>query len=131
MLLLVILTIAGLRSLSSPGPVSFKSLEEFREFAQQWRLCCMLGAAETMCGRDNLFVAPQAVSSASLPPHKGQCGLTEAWQGVIWIADITGPMALQPTSLGGHWRLWGNLVAAGDPALMDRIEELFRRQKRG
>lgn len=127
MLLLAVLGVAGLRTLAGPGPVAFKSLDDFCDFAQHWRFCCMFGNGETLCGSDNLFVALRRIPSESLPPTKGNCGLTEAWRGVIWIADITGPLAVQPTSLGGHWRLWGSLVAAGDPELMDRIEELFHR----
>ncbi len=127
MLLVVVVTIMGLRTLSGPGPVVFHNLDEFREFAQRWQFTCMKGRGETLCGADNFFVGVEEVSPGSLPTKKGDCGLTETWRGIIWIVDVTGPIAVQASSLGGHWRLWGNLVAAGDPDLMDHIEELFHR----
>jgi hypothetical protein len=34
-------------------------------------------------------------------------------------------MSYPVQGFGSHWRVWGNVVVAGDEQLMDRIEELY------
>src|SRR5438105_1821151 len=89
MLFVLIVAIAGLRALAGPGPVVFNTLGDFREFAERWGLYCELGEAESSCGPDNFFITDHRVAARSLPWTKGNCGVDEAWQGIIWITQIT------------------------------------------
>jgi hypothetical protein len=30
-----------------------------------------------------------------------------------------------PQHIGGHWRVWGNVLVAGDQDLMDQVQDAF------
>jgi hypothetical protein len=56
------------------------------------------------------------------------CGLTPAWRGILWVCQIESRaerLGLQVEAIGGKWRVWGNVLVAGDEDLMDRIEEFY------
>jgi hypothetical protein len=79
----------------------------------------------------SFFVAKHPLTGEQLDdiPTKRQCGLTPAWRGIVWVANLGDPAGcrcLSPDSIGGKWRIWGNVVVAGDESMMDTIEELYR-----
>jgi hypothetical protein len=54
------------------------------------------------------------------------CGLTPDWNGVAWVGVVHNDLSsLALNTLQGHYRIWGNVAIAGDPELLDRLEELF------
>jgi hypothetical protein len=66
------------------------------------------------------------VALGHLPLTKTDCGLTPAWQGIIWVVTLTHRAGhVVPRFIGGKWRQWGNLIVAGDEHLMDRLERLY------
>jgi hypothetical protein len=77
----------------------------------------------------NYFLADHPLTLDDLEPlgTRRDCGLTPVWRGILWVSQIrTESMTIHPEQLGGKWRVWGNVVGAGDEDLMDRIEELYR-----
>src|SRR5262249_19548004 len=112
------------------APVQFASAEEAQEFFQTHGLYCHNGTsgATSTCG--NFFVADHPISFADTVEvsHQRQCGKRPEWKGVLWIAQThrTGSYGLLHDSVLGQNRVWGNVIVAGDPDLMDQVEGLFR-----
>jgi hypothetical protein len=50
------------------------------------------------------------------------------WQGKVWVTKIGSRFELQSTPERGASRVWGNVLAFGDPAFLDEIERNLRRQ---
>lgn len=44
------------------------------------------------------------------------------WQGKVWVTKIGSRFQLRSTPDGGAARVWGNVLAVGDPAFLDEIE---------
>jgi predicted outer membrane repeat protein len=110
-----------------PAAVSFETARELRVFALARGLqTCNDG------GNDGtiFFISDRRLSADDLlqVATRRDCGLTPSWRGIVWATQISTPtLFIDPTQgLGGHWRVWGNVMVAGDVQLMDRIEELYR-----
>lgn len=60
--------------------------------------------------------------------YKFKCGQTPDWKDICWAALIVEEdnHFVPGLSFDGHYRLWGNIVVAGDPDLLDRIEHICR-----
>jgi hypothetical protein len=128
-LLLVTLAAAFLLlPLASPAPVRFSSLKEFREFAKKMGLFFHSGSVQPLIQADNCYFADHAVSFEEVSVlSKQECGMTAAWRGIVWVVRYSNAFSqFEFSSIGGHHRLWGNIAAAGDAQLLDRIEEIFR-----
>jgi hypothetical protein len=117
---------------TAPKPVHFKSVFDFKEFADTGGLHYHSGAStgQLVFPADNFYVADRVISKDDLEGvcTRRDCGLTPAWRGILWVCqiDATHVGTTHPESLGGKWRIWGNVVAAGDEELMDRIEAMYR-----
>jgi hypothetical protein len=115
-----------------PQRVHFKDARAFREFAAANGLHLHSGTASgDVFAWNNLYVADHPIAIHDLEDvcTRRDCGLTPAWRGILWIAQINDPalrMHEYPESLGGKWRVWGNIMVAGDEDLMDRIEAMYR-----
>jgi hypothetical protein len=112
-----------------PAAVSFKTARELRVFASLHGLqTCNDGATDGTI----FFIADHLLSADDLAQvaSRRACGLTPGWRGIVWAAQARKPAwTIQPEhSLGGHWRVWGNVIVAGDAQLIVRIEELYRGQ---
>jgi hypothetical protein len=114
----------------TPEGLHFPTARALREFAVSRGLIAH-------CGRGSgefwgpFYLADHPVTLADLQPvgTRRDCGLTPAWRGILWVSDVRNEITtVFPESLGGKWRVWGNVVVAGDEDLMDRIEALSRNQ---
>lgn len=115
----------------SPRTVEFKHAQEFKDFAVARGLHFHPGTLDEgmTFAKSNFYVADHRISTQDLEGigFKRDCGLTPAWRGVVWIAQIEDtdtPISVE--TIGGRWRIWGNVVVAGDEDLMDRIEAMRR-----
>ena len=109
-------------------PIHFKNSRELSEFATSNGLVIHCGNERGVIN-DNYYIADHPLTLDELGPvsRRRDCGLTPAWRGILWVCQLHGPlMSLDPEVLGGKWRIWGNVVVAGDENLMDRIESLYR-----
>jgi hypothetical protein len=116
-----------------PKSTQFQSVREFREFAASQGLHLHGGTAagRVVFPENNCYVADHSITFDDLDgvSTRRDCGLTPAWRGILWVSlirDDSTNVDMIPEQLGGTWRIWGNLVVAGDEALMNRIEELYR-----
>jgi hypothetical protein len=112
-------------------PVYFHKLADLKHFAQQHGLQVSTNANRPLEHFSQLFISPEPMSRERLSwLLKSDCGLTPAWRNLVWAAYHTGaPEGTYPVyadSIGGHSRIWGRLVVAGDPQLLDRLEALFQ-----
>jgi hypothetical protein len=127
------LTVAAHWFCSAAGrPVAFNDVQEFKTFAVSNGLYFHAGnhngIVESPALDRNYYLADHAITLDDLIAvgHRRDCGLTSAWRGIIWVCQFRGEFGLLPDSLGGKWRVWGNVVVAGDEDLMDRIEDFWR-----
>ena len=125
-LLLSVLGCLLLTVTSKPRRVRFETLEAFRKFAVKHGLFFHSGGPDPNAYLDNFYVADHPVPLERLPITKFDCGLTPAWRGVVWVVPRTRDgVEVYPDFLGGTWRVWANLLVAGDERLMDRLERLY------
>ena len=122
---LVVLALIGTVRFLQPRPVQFDSLQVFTDFAVS------AGYTVQPSGEgypsDNCYVSDHPASlSELLSLTKRDCGMTSAWRGVIWAYGRTQECPLAPGSIGGKWRIWGNVLVAGDERLMDEVERRYR-----
>jgi hypothetical protein len=124
-ILVPVLTWALLLRNTAPRPVYFESVSEFRDFAVKNGL--LLHASGMADAGDNCYVSDHAVSLEHLLNlTKKNCGRGGEWRGVIWIHGHSRHSYVAAGSIGGHCRIWGNLLVAGDEALLERVEEIHR-----
>jgi hypothetical protein len=109
----------------APHTVYFESLGEFKEFAA--RNDFLLHPSGVGGFTDNLYVSDHPVSPDHLSAlTKTSCGLNPAWRGIVWVHGHSWHSHVVPGSLTGKWRIWGNLLVAGDEGFMERLEERRR-----
>jgi hypothetical protein len=126
-----------LLSLSNDGatPVQFNNLREFRRFVESNGLSFHNGTRDPGVFTIHGYVGDHPLTFDRLPAlaRAPQHALGAEWRGIVRVTWCLGP-AWQydlPTDWSeGTWRVWGNLIALGDQDLLDRIEELYRRQER-
>jgi hypothetical protein len=126
----VLFTFACAHSNSALAPVQFANVRDARQFMRQHGLNCHDGTCEVPTVVNSFFVAdrPLTFEDTQAVSHRGKCGMTPAWKGIVWFGQIRGAdnFGLMVDSVGGHSRVWGNVIVAGDDALMDHIESLYR-----
>jgi hypothetical protein len=112
-----------------PTAVSFATSAELRDLA------CANGLQTCNDGTNNatiFFIADHPISRNEIGAlvSRRDAGLTPRWRGIVWAAQIrTAACFMDPEQgFGGHWRVWGNVIVAGDVQLMDRIEAIYRSQ---
>lgn len=133
-------TLLGSRYLTASARtegLSFAGTEEFRRFAEKHGFHLHCGNGMGFFG-SCFYVADRPLSLKTLESvqWKHDCGRTAAWKGILWISycdpmltdrDVfSGEETLPAVAVSGHWRLWGNVLAAGDPDMLDRLESLVR-----
>jgi hypothetical protein len=124
-ILVPVLTWALLLRNTEPHPVYFESISEFRAFAAKNHL--LLQPSGMADAGDNFYVSDHAVTLEHLLSlTKKDCGLSAAWRGIIWVHGHSRLSYVAAGSIGGHCRIWGNLLVAGDQALLERVEEIHR-----
>ena len=113
-------------STSIPRVPEFATAQELKSFAISSGLICHCGNGSGSV-YNNYFLAdhPIAIDDLAGVSTRRDCGLTPAWRGVLWVCPL-GRLGPYPEFIGGKWRVWGNVLVAGDEPLMDRIEELYR-----
>jgi hypothetical protein len=121
--------VAYYRLAAPPAPVGFETARELRSFVDASGLQTRDdGAAKNRI----FFITDHAVSSDDMEAVATlrDCGLTPSWRGILWVTQIrAATTTVYPTQgFGGKWRVWGNVIVAGDEQLMDLIEELYRNQ---
>jgi hypothetical protein len=107
--------------------VGFETARELRSFVDASGLQTRNDGA----ANDRLFFITDhvvTVKDMEALATRRDCGLTPGWRGILWATQISASIStVYPTQgFGGKWRVWGNVVVAGDEQLMDRIEELYR-----
>ena len=112
-----------------PAPVGFETARELRSFVDA------SGLQTRDDGAPNgglFFITDHALTVKDMEAvaTRRDCGLTPSWRGILWATQISASTStVYPTQgFGGKWRVWGNVVVAGDEDLMDHIEELYRNQ---
>jgi hypothetical protein len=121
---LVVVFGASRHAASTASPVRFADIQEFKAFADGLGLYHHTGTRFSSVS-NNCYVADHAITFDDLTSvaTRRDCGLTPSWAGVLWVNQIPA----QPSGdyvfpePGGKWRLWGNVLVAGDEALMDRM----------
>ncbi len=116
----------------SSQQIAFATAEELQSFAEAHGLHCQREVA----GFGGVFITESKVSLKELAQRacKANCGLTPKWKGILWIKELDSPDHPRPSNfdpdkdLGGKWRIWGNLVVAGDEEFMDRLEAWYRQE---
>ena len=113
----------------APGPVKFKTSQEVKNLISSEGLHVHAGSMDGHAG-NNFFVADRPITLDDLQDvhTRRDCGLTPAWRGILWVTQIESEcMTYSFDALpGGKWRIWGNVLVAGDEELMNRIEAAFR-----
>jgi hypothetical protein len=129
-ILLILAVVAGGLWYTQPTPVQFEKLEDFKRFALEHGLHFHSGAGNSEKYFDSFYVADRPLNIEDIAPLRhSQCGQMPAWRGILWVAardSEHAPGYTYAESIGGHYRLWGNLLVAGDPQLLDRVERLCR-----
>ena len=124
---LVVASAACRHAATSSAPVSFADVREFKRFAEAEGLFHHTGARGPGSA-NNFFVADHSITFDDVTSigTRRDCGLMPGWKGVLWVYQIPArPDAdyLFPEP-SGNWRVWGNVLVAGDEALMDRMEQV-------
>jgi hypothetical protein len=114
-----------------PQPIQFKSVSEFKDFADANGLYLHSGTSSgnLVFPANNFYVADHAISLDDLDEvcSRRDCGLTPAWRGILWVCQIeTTHGTAFPDQIDGKWRVWGNVMVVGDETLMDRIEAMHQ-----
>jgi hypothetical protein len=111
------------------APISFDTSADLRSFVESQDLQTR---NDGVVQSTYFFIADHPVTTDDmvLVSTRQDCGLTASWRGIVWVGQIRATSSVMyPTQgFGGKWRIWGNVVVAGDEELMDRIEELYRNQ---
>jgi hypothetical protein len=133
LILLILAVVVGGVWYSQPALTEFEKLEDFRRFALEHGLHFHSGAGNSEKYFDSFYVADRPLNIEDITPLRhSQCGQTPAWRGILWVAARDSEHSphhfLYLESIGGHYHLWGNLVVAGDPELLDRVEQLCRQR---
>ena len=130
---LLVLTMAffGCRYLTStPEPIAFKNVVEFKDFAASKGIYFHAGNTNGVVGC-NFYVADHPLTLDDLAPvtTRRDCGLIPGWRGILWVSqmkDWSDRLTLHSESIDGNWRIWGDILVAGDEEFMDRIEDFYR-----
>jgi hypothetical protein len=110
------------------APPHFATAAQAKQFFVRQGLYWGSSAKEASGCYGNFFVANRPISYAEIQSAANQRnrGLTSAWSGILWVCQINCHATLATSSVAGKSRVWGNVLVAGDEALMDRIEDLYR-----
>jgi hypothetical protein len=108
-----------------PRPIRFETLQDLTDFA------VASGYKIEHSGQgyltDNCYISDHPVPMTDLLLlTKRDCGLTSAWRGIIWACSRCDMCCISPATIGGKWRIWGNVLVAGDEHLMDEVEQRYR-----
>jgi hypothetical protein len=112
--------------LASPAPIEFKTALELRNFISASGFSVY--AQGTNPG-SIFYISDHALTPDNLAAvvELRHCGLVPSWRGILWVSQCRNPAwTLCPEHIGGTWRIWGNVLVAGDEELMDRLEEMYR-----
>src|SRR5262249_18616039 len=108
-----------------------RQMGSFRQFTQRLRehgLHLHSGGPNTSNVWQHCLVSAEPLNLEHICSlHKGECGKTPAWKGVVWVASLESNYFLE-LRVGGHQRILGKLLIAGDPDLLDRLEALYCEQ---
>ena len=112
---------------AGPADGRLRTARAFKEFATSQGLHSHCGNSHEYYGA-NCFIADHPITlEETTALTKLNCGLTPAWRGIVWVQQMEmGHARCDPHHIQGHKRVLGNLVLAGDEALLNRIEELCR-----
>lgn len=128
-LFLLLLACQPLTSVVSP--VRLHSTLELRQLIETSELFCHSGTLGNVAS-DNFYIADRPFDyAASLAvADRLKCGLTPMWRGVVWVTDIKSAagIVVDTAYIGGRYRIWGNVLIAGDENLMDQLEALYHRR---
>jgi hypothetical protein len=115
---------AHIQSRATPTSIHFDEVLEVQDLARANGLVVHSGNGHGLV-EGNCFLADHPVTFDDLLAvcDRRHCGLTPAWRGIVWVCQINGSYRrLHAGAIGGKTRIWGNVLAAGDEELMDRIE---------
>jgi hypothetical protein len=124
---------AGYRFAASsmvPRKTAFNDVVDFRHFIRAKGIQLHGGTMHGgICG-ESFFIADHPIEFDDVAGLRimRDSGLTHEWTGILWVAqlDVPGKTNFDPADqIIGNWRVWGNVLVAGDEELMNRIEELY------
>jgi hypothetical protein len=111
-------------------PVAFETAAEFRAFAQQHGFLIHSGRQKPEVLSNFYITTKQHTWDELGHLSKARCGLTPRWKGVVWVTthfvSAEREQGLIVDSLGGHHRIWGKVLAAGDEEILDQLEQLYQ-----
>ena len=114
----------------SSSKIHFRSPHELAAFMERKGLHIHSGRGASSVIDINCFVADHSIGFEDIALlNMQECGLTPAWRGIVFVGYIDEGDhqlcgAVTPVGINGHYRVWGRVLAAGDPALLDRLERL-------
>ena len=128
--LLVITVVAG-AYLTAPSPLHFESARELRDLAES---SGFLTHNEGVNPDTVFFVTERPVTKYELRAvaSRSECGRSDAWKGIVWVTQLrTAFLDLDPDQMTGNYRVWGNILVAGDDELIDQLEQTILRRRQG
>jgi hypothetical protein len=112
--------------------IHFRSPHELAALAERKGLQVHSGRGASSVIDMNCFVADHPIRFEDIVVlNMQECGLTPVWRGIVFVGyldegDHQPFGAITPAGINGHHRIWGRVLAAGDPALLDRLESLYQ-----
>jgi hypothetical protein len=116
-------------------PIQFSDPQDLRCFVESNGLYFHNGTKSPGLFSINCYIADHPLTFDTLPAlaTARQGDLSEAWRGTLRITWPPGPSwadDLSPDCVDVTSRVWGGLVAFGNEGLLNRFEDLYRREKR-
>jgi hypothetical protein len=117
----------------SSDKMHFRSPHKVAAFAEGKGLHVHSGRGASPVIDTNCFVADHPITFKDvIALNMQECGQTPVWRGIVFVGylddgDHQTFGAINPVGIHGHYRIWGRVLAAGDPALLDRLEQLYQR----
>ena len=121
---LALLVLVPLSRLTPRGDAAFRNVAELQAWAEGHGLYCRTDREDgRMGGGLALATRPLGWVEVMMLP-KGEPTLRPIWRGVVWAMNrSTGLDGMPAPPWEGECRVWGGVIATGDPALLDRIEK--------
>jgi hypothetical protein len=121
--LAVLLLLLALARQGAREGLRFRNVQELKVWAEGHGLYCR---SDWEDGRvtDGVAIATHPLTWEQVGRLcRSMPGAGDEWDGVLWAMTLPGNRDVEPIlPWGGDCRRWGEILVAGDPALLDRLE---------